>query len=460
MGIFTRDDSPYWWLYLEATKAREKTQIVIGTTTAQRRESRAVALDLYHARMLAFAREAQELPEPAAPPAPLPTFDAFADWYDTHQISRHAGAERERQILRRLRVVFGPLTLDQITKAVVIEWRTARRTTGTTVDRFGLTSGAPATWRKIHAMLRIEGPMALADIRARFPVSTRDVCSTILSDSAKPYFRRVRRGVWAATGRPAEFLQRYAPPVASTVNREVDFLQQILAAAVEAGHLTQSPLYGLANLDIVKPIRRTMSEAEERAICAHLAPDDYAIVLVGLDTLARMIDILDLEWADVHDRSLDIRDHKNGNSHTVPLSSRVRAALAQLPRDTRYCFPRRRVGNTQTARRKTVADALKRACLAAGVPYGRAARGITFHWATRRTGATRMIQRGGEKAIAVVQKIGNWKDAGVLIGIYQETITAEMEAAVESVGAQMPASIGTKKGKVIPVSFPQKRRNR
>jgi integrase len=236
----------------------------------------------------------------------------------------------------------------------------------------------------------------------------------------------------------------------------VDFLQQVLAAAVEAGHLATSPLYGLANLDIVKPIRRTMSEAEESAISGHLAPDDHAILLVGLDTLARMIDILDLEWADIHERTLDIRDPKNGESHTVPLSSRVRAALAALPRRGRYCFPWRRSGATQTARRKAVAHALKRACGAAGVPYGRLARGITFHWATRRTGATRMIQRGGEKAIAVVQKIGNWKDAGVLIGIYQETITAEMEAAVESVSAKLPAAIGAKKGQIIHASFTQK----
>jgi hypothetical protein len=44
-----------------------------------------------------------------------------------------------------------------------------------------------------------------------------------------------------------------------------------------------------------------------------------------------------------------------------------------------------------------------------------------------------MIRAGGDKVIATAQRIGNWKDPSVLIGIYQETITEEMRAAVESV---------------------------
>src|SRR4029434_4719294 len=92
------------------------------------------------------------------------------------------------------RVAFGALPLDQITKAAVIAWRTVRRQTGVTVDRSGFARGSLALWRQIHTLLQREGPMALAEIRARFPVTTRDVCSTLLSKSAAPYFRRVRRG--------------------------------------------------------------------------------------------------------------------------------------------------------------------------------------------------------------------------------------------------------------------------
>jgi len=454
MGVFKRPDSKVWWLYLEPTGQRERTAIVVGETTAQRRDSRALALELYHTRMLGLARTTHALPEPTPERAPRPTFDTFADWYEAHHLSHHAGAEREREMLPRLRAAFGVLPIDQITKAAVITWRTARRHTGLLVERFGLASGSPAVWRQVHATLKQRGSLTLAEIRALHPDGTRNVCGTLGSRSAAPYFRRVGRGRWAAVGHPPPARQQYAPPSAATVNREVDFLQQILKAAVDAGHLEQSPLYGLANLEVVQPIRRTMSEAEEQAILRVLAPDDRAILLIGLDTLARMIDILDLEWADVHDRSVDIRDPKNGQSYSVPLSTRVRAALAEvrlaLGRDRgQYCFPRRRQGTSQAARRKAVADALKRACAAVGLPYGRAARGLTFHWSTRRTGATRMIQRGGEKAIGVVQRIGNWKDPSVLIGIYQETLTAELEAAVESVGPQ-PAPPPAAAGQVIP----------
>jgi integrase len=452
MGVYQRPESKYWWLYLETSKERVRTDIPIGVTAAQKKDSKALALEVYHARMVALARPAHDLPEAPPEPAPMPTFDAFADWYDAHHISQHAGAEREREMLIRLRTVFGALPIDQVTKAAVIEWRTTRKATSVTVERF-LKSGQPTVWRQIHALLQQRGPLPLEDIRAAFPCSTRDVCSTILGKASAPYFKRIRRGVWAAVGHPKVFKQTYAPPSAATVNREVDLLQQILQAAVEAGHLTVSPLYGLKNLPIIKPIRRTMSEAEEAALLEVLAPDDRAILLVGLDALVRMIDILDLEWADIHERRLDVRDPKNGESHTVPLSARLQAALAELPRTSRYCFPRRRQAVSQTSRRKAIANALKRACVATGLPYGRLARGLTFHWSTRRTGATRMIQQGGEKALAVVQRIGNWKNVNVLTGIYQEIITAEMEAAVDSVGAKVQAPSQPETGRVIHATF-------
>jgi integrase len=300
------------------------------------------------------------------------TFDKFASWYDENHIAHHKGREREREILPRLRAAFGELDLQAITKDVVIAWRTTRRTTRTVVKHFGGPKGKPHT----------------------FP-----------------------------------------PPSARTVNREIDLLQQILAAAVPK-YLAVSPLFGLPNLDVVQPIRRIMSDAEEARLLPALAVDDRAILIAALDTLARLSDVLDLQRSDDHGASLDIRDPKNGQPHTVPISSRLRTALDAVPIDPRqpsWYFPRRRRASMERDRRRGFAGALARACAKAGLDYGRVRRGITFHWGTRRTGATRMIRRGGEKAIGVVQQIGNWKDPTVLIRIYQETITAEMQAAVESV---------------------------
>jgi integrase len=379
MGVFCRPDSPWYWLWLETApkgQEREKTEIRIGTTVAQKHDSRALAQDLYHRRMNELASRIHRLPRGTPK---VPTLATFATWFDTNVIAHHRGKEREREMLPRLVKAFGELPLDEIDKAAVIAWRTVRLMTGTTIAHFGGKKGKPRT---------------------------------------------------------------LPPPGARTVNREVDLLQQILAAAVPQ-YLEESPLEDLPDLDVSDPIRRTMSADEEANILAQLPVDLRAVLLVGLDTLTRLSDILALRRRDDHGTHLDILDTKNGLSHTVPVSTRLRLALDAVPVDTRapdWYFPKRRRAATERDRRSAIAHALQRACQRAHVPYGRAQCGVTFHWGTRRTGATRMIRAGGDKAIATAQRIGNWKDPRVLIGIYQETITAEMQAAVESVGQAPPAA--------------------
>jgi integrase len=396
MGVFDRSDSPYWWLYLETAPKGERkvnTKIRIGWTAEERKDSRAKAELLYHTRMLQVADRRNGMPVTREPVL----FKVFAPWYDTNVIEHHKGKERERGILARLVEAFGELHLEAITKDVVIAWRTTRRKTPTVIPHFG-------------------GP-------------------------------RGKKRV-------------LPPPSARTVNREVDVLQQILAAAVTAGHLAVSPLFGLKDLKIVKPRRRTMSEEEERRLLPQLSPEDKAIFLVGLDALARMGDVLDLRREDRHGDTLDIRDPKNGEPLTVPISTRLQEALDALsvdPDEPEWYFPGRRGAATERDRRGGYAKALKRACERAGVPYGRAKGGLTFHWATRRTGATRMIRRGGEKAIGVTQRIGGWKKAEVLIGIYQETITAEMRAAVNTVAPQRKKAAQTLRLVTPPAESPRRR---
>jgi len=379
MGIYTRPDSKYWQLWLEnAPKGQEKerTRIVIGTTAAARKDSERTALDLYHRRMDELARNVHRLPNRILKGV---RFAELATIYDRDTIAQHKGKEREREILARLIRDFGDLPITEISKDVARAWRSRRLKTPTVIEHFGGPNGP----------------------RHTFP-----------------------------------------PPSARSVNREIDLLQQILASGVPT-YYERSPLEDLEDVPIVKPIRRTMTHAEEHKILRQLARDDRAILLIGLDTLARFGDILDLQR--MHYRRdetgiwvLDIVDPKNGEPHTVPVSPRVRQALEQLPKDDPYFFWRRRQAKTDRDRRNVFAHALKRACEAADVPYGRAARGITFHWATRRTGATRMIRRGRDGVIGTVQKIGNWKHPDVLIGIYQETTTAEMRAAVAGVSRPIP----------------------
>jgi integrase len=390
MSVYERAGSPYWWMYIpSAPKAqrRHSTKILKGVTATERKQSRALADTLFHARSLTASGVKHGLPVQAeAGEDAGPTFDHELTWYETHVLPRNKGAERERGLIPRLRAAFGHVHLDDPTwVAQVIAYRTNRLARGTVIKHFGGPKGK----------------------------------------------RRVLK-----------------PPGPRTVNREVDVLQQVMSASVEAKRIAASPLYGLPDLKFVDPIRRTMSEAEEIALAGELSPEDYAIFCVGLDGLVRLTDILDLKRADDHGTTLDIREPKNGDPITVQISTRLRAALDAVPVDPaspEWYFPGRRGAETERDRRGGYAKALKRACGRANVPYGRAQRGLTFHWATRRTGATRMIRQGGEKAIGVVQKIGGWKDATVLIGIYQETITPEMVAAVETVApaALMPKTPAT-----------------
>jgi hypothetical protein len=70
-----------------------------------------------------------------------------------------------------------------------------------------------------------------------------------------------------------------------------------------------------------------MTEAEEEKILPHLAPDDRAIVLCGLDTLARLSSILNLKRSEDHKTHLTLYDTKNGQAYAPPVSKRLRGAI-------------------------------------------------------------------------------------------------------------------------------------
>lgn len=219
---------------------------------------------------------------------------------------------------------------------------------------------------------------------------------------------------------------------ARTVNREVDVLKAMLRAAVEHGKIPASPIAGMKRLHAATPQRRLMTLDEERRLLAILEPPDKALLLMALDTLARLSDCLDLRWQDDRGKTLWIRDPKVGGGYAVPVSRRLRLALDALPRTGEYVFAHRRRFKTAARRRSGVKQMLEAACLRAGVPYGRAAGGITWHWATRRTAATRLIQAGED--LATVQALGHWRDPTIVLGIYAEADSRQTAAAVERIG--------------------------
>lgn len=366
MGVYTRKDSPYFWLYLEQPEAKgvkDRTTIRCDATTAwQRKQNRQLAEQLYHLRMTEYARgDLEDAPELELPTI---TFSAFAEWFRVNKLPLRRGREREAEILPRLIRDFGELPLTEITQARVSEWMTTRLNTPTVI------------MPKKHTKARM-------------------VC-------ASP----------------------------TTVNREVDLLKSILQAAVPE-YLSASPLFGMKRLPTKTPKKRLLTQDEERRLLAVMTPADRALFLLGLDGLVRMGDILDARRSDRAGDTLWIAQTKSGDGFSVPLSARVQRALDALRGDSEYYFELRRRPAMDKARRAGVKTMLQRACAAAKVPYGRV-NGLTFHWATRRTGATRMLTHGVD--IGTVQKVGRWKRPDVVLGIYHELIDAKARAAVEVPG--------------------------
>lgn len=233
----------------------------------------------------------------------------------------------------------------------------------------------------------------------------------------------------------------------STINREVDLLKSVLRSAVP-DYLQASPLFGMKRLHTPTPKRRLMSEDEERRLLAVMDPEDKAFFLVGTDTLTRLSDIIDLKTEDDHGATLWVADPKQGGGFEVPVSKRLRKALDALPKDRPFLFPSRRVARTERDRRNSVRQMLERYCAMTEppIPFGRKRGGLSFHWATRRTGATRMLTRGVDPGTA--QKVGRWKDPSIIMGIYHELLDDKARAAVEAVGS-LPAHSRRKKTRGI-----------
>jgi len=344
MGVFQRPDSPVWWLWLETTRQKERTEIRIGTTQAQRADSRKLAEDRYHQRMNELAARLYKLPSAQ----PAIRFAKYAETYDTHVIAHHKGARRERELLKALRGFFD----DDLLTAI-------------DVDR----------------------------VRA---------------------YQTHRRATVAAV----------------TVNREIDLLKAMLRDAVPK-YLASSPIAGLKRLATVKPRRRLLTRAEERRLLKVCDAQDRALLILGVDTLVRLGDLLDLQRTDRRGPWLYVKDPKSGEPYEVALSPRAEKALDAIRGKSPFYFSKFRRAKNPRDWPSSVRQRLEALCAAATppVPYGRKAGGITFHWATRRTGATRYLVEQ-RVPLPVVQRQGNWKNPDVLLAIYAETHNADLLKAV------------------------------
>ncbi len=99
MAPYIRPDSRYYWIRYEGYRdratgspLREPTKIRHDAPTAkQRNENHELALEIYHARMTALAREES----PSAPPQPPLGFREWAEWWRTHKLPHRKAKVRD-----------------------------------------------------------------------------------------------------------------------------------------------------------------------------------------------------------------------------------------------------------------------------------------------------------------------------------------------------------------------------
>ncbi len=341
MGVFTRPDSPFYQLYLETTKQKESTDILIGETIAQRRDSRQIASDRYHQRMNELAARLYKLPSAQ----PAIRFEKYAATYKTDIIAHRRGAEREREMLKPLVAFLGD-----------------------------------------------------------------DLLAAIDQDRARAYMTERRKKASART-----------------VNREIDLLKGMLRDAVPK-YLRENPLHEMKRLTTNPITRRLMAHEEEAKLLKVADPVERAFLILGVDGLVRQGDLLDLRRADRAGDWLHVTNPKSGTPYDVVLTTRAAKALEAIPGSEPYFFARYRGAKLDRDHRSRVRRMIKKLCAKAGVPYGRGV-GLTFHWATRKTGATRYIV-DQQKSIPAIQRQGGWKTPDVLLSIYAEADKHAQRAAI------------------------------
>lgn len=305
-------------------------------------------------------------------------------------------------------------------------------------DKPAITFAAFAAWYEVNVIPQHRGDERERELLANLVgFFGRDQVAAITRDRATEYLakRTQTDGVRA-----------------STANREMDLLKAMLAAAVPT-YLDASPLAGMKRLRQTKIRKRIVEPDEEARLLAQLRPRDQAFYLCAVDTLLRLSDVIDLRRDDDHGSYLEV-DTKTG-PHVAPVSARLRAALDALPQDgpleddDEYYFYWRRRAQTDRDRRGAVRMMLQRACKRAGIPYGRAAGGITWHTGTRATGATRMLRAGVDAG--TVKEVGHWASLEQM-GDYLGTTAALSAAAVDLID---PTVAAAKQAEVVRTSVLQ-----
>lgn len=292
------------------------------------------------------------------------------------------------------------------------------------------TFAAQADWYETHRLPKLRGATrdrwALKPLRAFFAdTPLKDITAALVNEYETT---RLAVKIGKAPHKGKDTRRTLSP---NTVNREIAVLKLILKSAVP-DYLKVSPLEKRKPLRVVKREKHILTPEDEAKLLDVLAPSDRALYIVAVDTLIRLSNVVHLKRTEDKGTHLALVDSKTG-PYTVPLSDRARKALDSLPKRGPYFFPARRTADP----RNTIRLMLKSACKRAGLTYGRLAGGVTWHHATRATGATRMLRAGIDPR--TVQDIGHWEDFRTMQN-YLEPDRSRGREAVNLIGARTPQS--------------------
>lgn len=188
----------------------------------------------------------------------------------------------------------------------------------------------------------------------------------------------------------------------ATINREIDFLKARLQQAVDDEILARNPLARFKKLPEDNMSDRFLLEPEEDRLEAVMAPADFDLVAIAIDTGLRQSEQFKLAWTSVNFENggwLSIRGAKDEKSRSVPLTARALAILQRLyaSRTSAFVFP-----NSKGRPRSSInfyQRQFQPALAAAGVE------GVVWH-TLRHTTASRLALQG-KSPQAIAQILGH-----------------------------------------------------
>jgi integrase len=127
---------------------------------------------------------------------------------------------------------------------------------------------------------------------------------------------------------------------AATVNRDLNVLRSLFHRAVEWGLIPSSPLRHIKRIKGAgAQLPRYFTPGQIERILAASPPEYRRIWRILLYSGFRRGELMGLHWQDIRDGHIIVRKPKEGREKIIPVSRRLGAVLAELPRKSERVIP-------------------------------------------------------------------------------------------------------------------------